>query len=91
MIDKSEFCKPSDVFMATVILTEIMTATTSDERFKKKVLQRQKNGSVDFVTTYISNQYELFFPLLKAGLSNDPKSRPTANGGLKFLLDMKKF
>ncbi|KAI9249026.1 kinase-like domain-containing protein [Sporodiniella umbellata] len=89
MIKSSMFCKPSDVFMATVILAELMAATTSDQTFEKKILQRQANGLVSFATRLIPKQYKPFFPLLEAGLDNDPSVRPTAKSALNFLLSMK--
>jgi hypothetical protein len=91
MIEDGIFCKASDVFMATVIVAELLTATISDQVFERKILQRQDSGHVNFVTTSISKQYEAFFPLLKAGLNNEASSRPTAKAVLDYLLSMKKF
>ncbi|KAG1461696.1 hypothetical protein G6F46_001321 [Rhizopus delemar] len=53
MIEDGIFCKASDVFMATVIVAELLTATISDQVFERKILQRQDSGHVNFVTTLV--------------------------------------
>jgi serine/threonine protein kinase len=89
MLRYNKFSKASDVFMAIVIIAEMMTADLSDEEFSSKILHRSRFGYVSFSSAPIHKRYAAFFPLLEAGLSNDPKERPNASAVLKFLVKMK--
>lgn len=90
MTQKHIFTKASDVFMATLIIAELMTADISDVDFQDKILQRNaRTGKVAFSSTPINPVYSDFFTLLKMGLCNDPNQRPTAKAILDYLLLMK--
>ncbi|KAL9552981.1 hypothetical protein MBANPS3_003505 [Mucor bainieri] len=90
MLQKHEFTKASDVFMATLIVAELMTADISDVDFQNNILQRcAKTGRVSFSSTAIDPMYNDFFKLLKMGLHNNPSQRPTAKAILDYLLLMK--
>ncbi|KAG2208747.1 hypothetical protein INT47_007846 [Mucor saturninus] len=89
MIKKRQFCKASDVFMATLIVAELLTADLSDDEFNHEILQRKEDGSVDFSSARIHPRFEAFFDLLSMGLSNDPIDRPSADTTLAYLLQMK--
>ncbi|KAI8646568.1 kinase-like domain-containing protein [Parasitella parasitica] len=90
MFKKHTFSKASDVFMATLIIAELMTADISDADFQTRILQRDSStGEVSISTNLIDPTFEVFFTLLKLGLSNNPYSRPTAGAILDYLLAMK--
>jgi serine/threonine protein kinase len=89
MLRFQEFSKASDVFMAIVIIAEMMTADLSDQEFSKQILHRNRSGCVSFSSKPIHNRYAAFFPLLEIGLSNEPTERPTAGTVLEYLVKMK--
>lgn len=89
MINKCRFSKASDVFMATLIIAELLTAELSDEEFQDHILQREPIGNVNFSPEKIHRRYEAFFDLLRLGLSSDPNDRPTAATTLAYLLKMR--
>lgn len=90
MLQKHTFTKASDVFMATLIIAELMTADVSDVDFQNNILQRsEKTREVSFSPTCIDPVYKDFFTLLKMGLHNNPNQRPTAKATLDYLLLMK--
>lgn len=91
MINSHKFSKASDVFMACLIIAELLTVDLSDAQFNLNVLNRDKDdGSVKFTSRAINNRYKTFFPLLTLGLANEPEKRPTASKVLNYLLQMKK-
>ncbi|KAI8091204.1 kinase-like domain-containing protein [Gilbertella persicaria] len=92
MLIQHQFSKASDVFMATIIVAEMMTSDLSDDEFQKLILRRHAKvrHEVAFSSDNIHKKYRHFFPLLKAGLVNDPSKRPTAEAMLTTLLQMKK-
>ncbi|GAN09299.1 hypothetical protein MAM1_0257d08824 [Mucor ambiguus] len=90
MLQKHTFTKASDVFMATLIVAELMTADISDVDFQNNILQRcAKTGKVSFSSAPINPVYNNFFTLLKMGLHNNSNQRPTAKATLDYLLLMK--
>lgn len=89
MIKKQHFSKASDVFMATLIIAELLTAEFSDDEFYDHILKRKSNGRVEFSPQRINSRYEAFFDLLTLGLSNESSDRPSANNILTYLLKMK--
>ncbi|CEP17724.1 hypothetical protein [Parasitella parasitica] len=90
MFQKHTFSKASDVFMATLIIAELMTADISDVDFQNQILRRNSStGKVSFSSNLIDPIFKEFFTLLKLGLSNNPNSRPTAGAILDYLLTMK--
>ncbi|KAI9357393.1 kinase-like domain-containing protein [Pilaira anomala] len=78
MIKDHSFTKASDVFMATLIISELMTADLTDNEFRKKVLRRKPDGDVSFSPELIDPSFSRLFQLLELGLANDPADRPTA-------------
>jgi hypothetical protein len=90
MYYKNQFSKSSDVFMACLIIAELMTVEYSDEEFNLKVLKRKENGSVNFSSKTIHARYKPFLQLLKLGLASNADKRPTASSILDYLLQMKK-
>lgn len=90
MLQKHIFTKASDVFMATLIIAELMTADVSDVDFQNNILQRcERTGKVSFSSAPIDPVYKDFFTLLKMGLHNNPNQRPTAKAILDYLLVMR--
>ncbi|KAI7898617.1 kinase-like domain-containing protein [Cokeromyces recurvatus] len=90
MLRSHKFSKASDIFMAMLIVAELLTADLSDAEFYRQILKRNRStGEVSFSSDHIHKRYEMFFQLLKLGLSNDPLKRPTASSILECLLKMK--
>lgn len=90
MLQKHIFSKASDVFMATLIIAELMTADISDADFQTNILKRNNTtGNVTFTSDPIDPIFNNFFSVLKSGLSNNPNQRPTAKTILGYLLSMK--
>ncbi|OBZ82020.1 Serine/threonine-protein kinase YPK2/YKR2 [Choanephora cucurbitarum] len=92
MLNNNQFTKASDVFMATLILAEMMAFEASHKDFQRTVLRRHHKNrhEVEFSSEYIHESYQMFFPLLKAGLANSSKKRPSAQAMLDTLLQMRK-
>lgn len=92
MIRRGMFCKASDVFMATVILAEMMTPEEyTDKEFQERVLVRDgQDGSVQFSSLDLCNSFSKFFILLQRGLENDPNKRPSASDVLCYLEAMRR-
>lgn len=91
MIQKQQFTKASDVFMATLIIAELLTAEFTDEEFYDDILQRKENGSVEFSSEKIHTRHEAFFEVLALGLANEPIDRPSASSILEHLLTLQSF
>lgn len=89
MIKSQLFYKASDVFMATLIVAELLTVELSDKQFYSQVLKRRKNGSVQFSSTLLHKRYNAFFPLLELGLSDKPKDRPSAKEMLNDFISLR--
>ncbi|KAI8971791.1 kinase-like domain-containing protein [Mycotypha africana] len=90
MLRDHEFCKASDVFMASLIIAELMTAELSDSDFYHHILGRNRhNGTVNFSSKPINRKFAPFFYLLKKGLANEPSQRPSATDILNYLLKMR--
>lgn len=83
MIKSQVFYKASDVFMATLIVAELLTVELSDKQFYSQVLKRRKNGGVQFSPTLLHKRYSPFFPLLTLGLADKPEDRPSAKDMLE--------
>ncbi|KAI8364944.1 kinase-like domain-containing protein [Blakeslea trispora] len=92
MLNNHSFTRASDVFMATVILAEMMTPEINYRDFQRLVLRRhtKPRHEVDFSSEHIHERYHQFFPLLRAGLANSQKKRPTAQVMLDTLLQMRR-
>ncbi|KAI9016492.1 kinase-like domain-containing protein [Phycomyces nitens] len=88
MIQDRIFTKKSDVFMATVILCEIMTPRLTDTQFYEQVVIRSKNG-IEFRTDAIAPMYRHFLRLLKSGLHYNYQDRNSAMEGLQYLENMR--
>lgn len=89
MIKSQVFYKASDVFMATLIVAELLTVELSDKQFYSQVLKRRKNGSVQFSPTLLHKRYSLFFPLLTQGLADKTKDRPSAKDMLEGFIELR--
>ncbi|KAI7867684.1 kinase-like domain-containing protein [Spinellus fusiger] len=87
---KSVAAPASDVFMAMVILCEIMTFEMSDEEFLAKVLIRHKKSNVTFCSDQIHPAYRGFLHILKAGLNNHHRHRPSAQDVFTYLEAMRR-
>lgn len=86
MIRSHYFSKASDVFMATLVVAELLTVNLSDSQFYKNVLGRRKSGDVKFSSGLIHRRYNCLIPLLHKGLANNSKDRPTASEILRDLI-----
>lgn len=90
MISSNTYSKLSDIFMACVLVAELLTTNLEDDAFEDKVLKRNEEGSTNFSSKSIDKKFKMFFSILKKGLSNSPKHRPTAATMLNELLLLKK-
>ncbi|KAF7724469.1 hypothetical protein EC973_000978 [Apophysomyces ossiformis] len=89
MIRHGLFTKKSDIFMAMLIVAEMMTPSLSDKEFQERVLSRTSNGSVEFRPDGLNPIYKSFFPILRTGLHPDAKMRPDALYLLQYFEDMR--
>ncbi|KAI8390821.1 uncharacterized protein BYT42DRAFT_171251 [Radiomyces spectabilis] len=90
MIAKRIFMKSSDVFMATLMLAEILTHGMDDQEFEQRVLRRQYNGNIDLQLDIFLPCYAPYQPILSNGLKNNPIERPTASSILFYLHNMQR-
>ncbi|KAG0165665.1 hypothetical protein DFQ28_001717 [Apophysomyces sp. BC1034] len=90
MIQHGVFRKESDIFMAMLIVAEVMTPNLSDKEFQEHVLSRHKDGSVNFRTAAINPIYSPFYGVLQRSLHSDPKQRPDALSMLFYFEAMRK-
>lgn len=85
MLRDAVFCKKSDIFMAALILLEILTPHLSDEEFAKQILVRDAGGNVTINEKQIPTNYSCILPILRRCLDNDYSKRPQAAEVLRVM------